>query len=488
VTSAPFRSWRTVLGAGLVGALCACGDGTLSLSVEGEGEGDTGLSGRTPPAGGASGGATDTGSAADPDDGVRRTDASGHPTGDVGLGPVGGGLVPAPDAGADGATVDGGEPSPPQADAGPPPPPPGPDQGAPPTEPPPPPPTEPPPPPPPPPPIQVFLNQPGDGPVETIQTEILRLIGLASAGAELRISMYEWGQEVYVTALQAAIGRGVDVRIVLDGENDHVEPGIRAALATALGNDRITDCPRGACIGTGINHNKFLLFSRLDDGSENVVVQGSHNFKASQNRRFNHLVVVRGDATLYREYRTYWTDLRAGQQNLDYYRSFTGDSGVKGYFFPRAEGDLILSVLDNVHCDPGAEIHVAMAFFKNDRVPVARKLRALHDAGCSVRAVFGNYPEADPDQHSPGADILATLRGLDVRTYDLGEITVHSKYLLIRARYGEGDAIETLVFAGSHNYTEAALRRNDEALMRLEDPASYQAFLGDWNLMRSRLP
>ena len=161
---------------------------------------------------------------------------------------------------------------------------------------------------------------------------------------------------------------------------------------------------------------------------------------------------------------------------------------MKGYFFPRASGDLMLSVLDNVHCDPGAEIHVAMAFFKNDRVEVAAKLRALGDAGCAVRLVLGNYAEADPAQSSPGAEIRAALQGLDWVVYDLPNVTVHSKYMLIRARYGEGADVETLVFAGSHNFTGAALRRNDEAVMRLEDAASYQAFLADWTLMRGRLP
>ncbi len=430
-------------------SLSACGDGSLT-------------------AGAGSG-------AGDPADGVYLADA-GPLRGDIGLGAPGDGQVhwtrdgapvgPGTDAGSDAATPDAATPDAATPDAA----------------------VVPPPPSAPPPPVAVFFNEPGDAPVETLQTEMIRLVDLASAGSELRISMYEWGQPAYVDAVVRAAGRGVDVRIVMNGTDDTIEPAIHDALSAGLGADRLTFCPRGACIGTGINHNKFLLLSHLDDGSLNVVVQGSHNFKSSQNWRFNHLVVVRGDNALYGEYRSYWNDLRAGQQSLDYYRSFTGDSGVKGYFFPRASGDLIVSVLDNVHCDAGAEIHVAMAFFKNDRVEVADKLRALHDAGCAVRMVFGNYPDADPDQASPGADTRAALRGMDWVVYDLPNVTVHSKYMLIRARYGEGAVVETLVFAGSHNWTGAALRRNDEAVMRLEDAASYQAFLTDWNLMRSRLP
>jgi hypothetical protein len=466
-----------------LGLMAGCGAGTLSSDDTDPGEMDATLAGTTPePDDGVPGGFGGTSGPpdrpGDPDDGVYRADALAVRE-DLGLGGVGDGTFLLPDLDAQTAQSSDAEPTPTPDAAAPPPPP---------TEPPPPPPTEPPPPPPPAP-ISVFFNEPDGGSVQTLQTEIIRLIGLASAGSELRIAIYEWGQMAYVDAVVQAAARGVDVRIVANGTDDTIEPAIRDALAAGLGGDRITYCPRGACIGTGINHNKVLLFSRLDDGSTNVVVQGSHNFKSSQNSRFNHLVVIRGDNTLYSNYRDYWTDLRAGQQNLDYYRTFDGDSGVKGYFFPRASGDLVLSVLDNVHCEDGnAEIHVAMAFFKNDRIEVANKLRAMRDAGCSVHMIFGNYPDASAAQDSPGADVLQALRGMDYRVYDLPGVTVHSKYMLIRGRYGMGAAVENLVFAGSHNWTGAALRRNDEAMQRLEDAASYQAFLNDWNVMRSRLP
>ena len=74
------------------------------------------------------------------------------------------------------------------------------------------------------------------------------------------------------------------------------------------------------------------------------------------------------------------------------------------------------------------------------------------------------------------------------RIFDRDGVTVHSKYLLIRARYAAGDEVETLVLAGSHNYTRGALESNDEALMRLNDAASYNAFLAHWNRMRAALP
>ena len=391
--------------------------------------------------------------------------------------------------------LDGGQPSP-GADAtvNPPSPPvPGADAAVnpqPPTEPPPPPPTEPPPPPPPPAPpvVQTIFNEPLNGSDFTAQNAMIDLLRQASPGSEVHIAIYEWDSIPYAEAVEFAVSRGVTVRVVADGNK--MDPAVEQRLVAAIGRGNVTLCGRGACIGTGINHNKFMLFSRLDDGSTNVVMQGSHNFRDSQNRRFNHLVVVRGDNALYTHYRDYWTDLRGQGQNPNYYDvhgDFTGDTGVKGYFFPRGRGDLIISVLNNVHCDPGAELHVGMAFFKDARgVEVARTLREKRDAGCGVHIIVGNYLGDDPP--SPSQAVQDMLRGMDWRIYDQGGVTVHSKYLLIRARYATGDEVETLVFAGSHNYTNGALRTNDEALLRLNDAASYNAFLAHWNRMRAALP
>jgi HKD family nuclease len=336
--------------------------------------------------------------------------------------------------------------------------------------------------------VQTIFNEPLNGSDFTAQNAMIDLLRQASPGSEVHIAIYEWDSIPYAEAVEFAVSRGVTVRVVADGNK--MDPAVEQRLVAAIGRGNVTLCGRGACIGTGINHNKFMLFSRLDDGSTNVVMQGSHNFRDSQNRRFNHLVVVRGDNALYTHYRDYWNDLRGQGQNLNYYDvhgDFTGDTGVKGYFFPRMSGDLIISVLNNVHCDPGAELHVGMAFFKDARgVEVARTLREKRDAGCGVHIIVGNYLGDDPP--SPSQAVQDMLRGMDWRIYDQGGVTVHSKYLLIRARYATGDEVETLVFAGSHNYTNGALRTNDEALLRLNDAASYNAFLAHWNRMRAALP
>jgi len=46
----------------------------------------------------------------------------------------------------------------------------------------------------------------------------------------------------------------------------------------------------------------------------------------------------------------------------------------------------------------------------------------------------------------------------------------------------------TLVFTGSHNYTGAALRDNDETFLRVDDAAVFDAFMANWNTIRAQIP
>ena len=318
----------------------------------------------------------------------------------------------------------------------------------------------------------------------SMEDEVIRLIRMAASGSQIRLSMYEWTRLRFVTPLGDAADRGVDVRGVLDGS--HPSESVVAALLERLGADRVHRCVHAdysACIGDRINHNKFFLFSELTDGSRDVVVQSSANLNAGQVRRHNNLVIVRGDRALYDFYMAYWNDLRAGRRDLNYYRSIMGDSGTKAYFYPRAAGDTILSVIDNVHCDPGATVRVAMAFFTNGRDDVASALADLRRAGCDVQVIIGSYDS------SPGTRVASLLRagGVPVSVAPPDALNVHSKYMIINARYGEGAAIERLVFTGSHNYTSPALRRNDEALMRVADPDIYEAFWDNWHTIHAQI-
>lgn len=319
----------------------------------------------------------------------------------------------------------------------------------------------------------------------TIEARIVQLIDAALPGSRIRVAVYTFTRTGPADALIRAQARGVDVRIVLDGGADDGPGSEVGRLQSGLGRDRVhlCDAPGTSCLGTGIMHHKSFLFSALDDGSNDVVVQASHNLSAGQLTMHNNAVIVRGDAALFAAYERTWNDLWADVEMRDYYRSDDGDSGARVYFFPRVSGDTAVSVLDNVRCDGTSRIRVAMAFFTNARIEVAQALAARARDGCSVRVVVG-------DAEIPiGTRVASTIRagGGHVTTYPAtdSEWGLHSKYMLIDAPYAGSPGHRRLVFTGSHNWTGPALHENDETMLRVENDAVFDAFWADWDHVRA---
>ncbi|MEO8878254.1 MAG: phospholipase D-like domain-containing protein [Polyangiaceae bacterium] len=330
---------------------------------------------------------------------------------------------------------------------------------------------------------------------------MIELIGHATVGSEVRVSMYHFTRVNVAQAFVDASRRGVHVSIILDdqqnggdgGEDDDdpvdassLNPAVQL-LQSGLPTGEVTLCTRGngACIGNGINHNKLYLFSALDDGSTNVVVQSSANL--SGNRLHNNLVIVRQDDALYAGYKSYFSDLAAQVENLSYYTTVTGDYHTIAYEYPRSDGDTILTILGNVQCTAGvSNIRVTMAFFTAARSAIATSLVNLQNQGCDVRV---NMREAGLDSDQ---SIITTLKngGVSVGLYPAEHGNdIHSKYLLIDSPYQTTSvSARKLVWTGSHNYTGGALKNNDETLLRIDDGAVFDAFMSNWNAVRSQIP
>jgi len=62
--------------------------------------------------------------------------------------------------------------------------------------------------------------------------------------------------------------------------------------------------------------------------------------------------------------------------------------------------------------------------------------------------------------------------------------SVHSKYLLIDGMYN-GAPDRKIVWTGSHNYSDNALRDNDETLLKVDDATVFDAFLENWLKLKS---
>ncbi|GAA3733974.1 hypothetical protein GCM10022225_15380 [Plantactinospora mayteni] len=320
------------------------------------------------------------------------------------------------------------------------------------------------------------------------------LVQAAAAGSTIRVAIYHFSLTRVSNDLIAAYDRGVNVRVVVDSESRDY-PAV-TSLIGKLGTSRstpswVTVCTTGrACIGnlgTPIMHNKFFLFSNTS-GTANVLVQSSSNLTSGNAERYwNNAVTLVGNAAVYNSYVEYFDDLAAQVKNNDYYRS-TSSGNAKSYFFPRAgtsqDTDTIYNMLDeNVSCEGNTSvgtgtgrtiIRIGMWYFS--RNPIANKLRDLANRKCWVEVV---YTDSD-------ADVPSILSGHSrIKLYRIsGDYIVHSKYLLIEGTYA-GQRDTKWVVTGSHNYSNAALRENDEALLRIQSATIHDQYRSNFLALRA---
>jgi phosphatidylserine/phosphatidylglycerophosphate/cardiolipin synthase-like enzyme len=337
---------------------------------------------------------------------------------------------------------------------------------------------------------------------QSIEDQLITLIQSTPDTGRIRVAVFSWTRTQVSDALLAAAARGVDVAVIVDEINQSEVPEGSGTwvyhkpildLIEGLGQERVIVCDpeqppqgRGGCHSDGINHNKFVLFSHLCDGSREVVFQSSANFTSVQRRLRNNMVLIRDDGALYAAYDQYWADMARRVPDPNYYRSLDGATGTKAYFYPRAPGaggnpdpstDTIHRILvDNVQCGPGSKIRVAHAMWTGARRYLVDSYKQAADRGCDVRLLVG---------HSVGAGVVADLKaafGSRVRFVD----GLHSKYFLVEGQYLGAE--RRLLWTGSHNLTGPALRDNDEVMLRIDDAAILEQFAADWQDMWDTLP
>ncbi len=321
--------------------------------------------------------------------------------------------------------------------------------------------------------LQAFFSvgPKGKQPDYTLEDELVKLIRAAKPGSSIRGSMFMYERKRISTELATAAKRPVDVKMVLDGKNSGNSP--TKTLQKGIGAANVTLCKSG-CIGTGINHNKFFLFSKLCDGSKDVVVQSSANLKAVP--KHNDLVVVRGDAKLYAAYLKYWKAERAQKKNLNY---GAGPNGVtwgsstptQVRFYPRKSGDAIVEILNNVKCTKrGKRIYVAMSMWNTGRVAIVKRLKALRSKGCDVKIVVGTY--------SINRKLVAYLKKTFPRKRWRQHTKLHSKYMVINAKYNGKN--QWMVVTGSANYCTGTIRNNDNATMVVRSKSMAAKYFSNW--------
>ncbi|MCP2335559.1 phospholipase D-like domain-containing protein [Actinomadura rupiterrae] len=311
---------------------------------------------------------------------------------------------------------------------------------------------------------------------------IKSLIRHAPPKSEIDVAVFRLREPGMAKELVAAKKRKVKVRVVVDHDSLGEKRGVYNYLARNLGTSTkrsswITLCPANrGCIAPsakgvwGKNHNKFYAFSRTFD-SRNVVVQTSGNATGGMYATYNDAYTL-VDSKLYRAYRWYFYALAKHRSNGNFYRQvWSGKRAVS--FFPKANGDPIVDVLNRVQCWRGTKIRLSSGIFS--RTEVAQALARLDDQGCDVQVVAATFSSstlkalAKPGRHG-GANVH----------YFTGSSAnkAHSKYLLIDGYYN--GKRHRLILTGSHSYTVDALRHNDEAMLALMDSSAYSRYTANF--------
>lgn len=282
--------------------------------------------------------------------------------------------------------------------------------------------------------------------------------------------------------LKNALERGVAIHIITE-THKYGNAGALNGL-NSYSNFTHTTCEGSCMYGPSsidqsyIMHSKFWAVRKhMSDGYYTMV--SSHNYNPSQQKYHQQALVFENDKPAYDLYKSYFDDLivNKGSREDDYYKSVMA-GGSRFYFFPRKSGDLIVSALSNLDASKGeCNIHIAMASWTTTRSDIIEKLKELSVAGCNVNLVI--------DTEAGSAAIDAFLNtGINGKHHNVNLIKnskIHSKYMLIDGYYN--GKWSKLTWSGSHNFTNNALRYNDETLVKTFSASLYNQFLANWKTL-----
>ncbi|CAM5342106.1 phospholipase D-like domain-containing protein [Streptomyces aurantiogriseus] len=363
----------------------------------------------------------------------------------------------------------------------------------------------------------VFNNPTGDITAQNaILSKVGRLVQGATAGSEIKLSLFLMHSQWLAGELIEAADRGVSVQIVLDSRTTSAA---YTTLVNALGTDTgasswVVTCPSGkACLSKAsdmVNHNKFFLFSETT-GSESggtpvqdVVVQSSANMRDWDTKdAWNDAMVVVGNSTLHQAYTDYFEDLKAASSPttppVTDYPADTQAGVAKLYLFPRQTTDPIVNILNTVDDPVGthAVCHgnstgygttdgrtvIRVAMHQITRLAVAEKLWELDNAGCYVDIVYSLLDEMYSGEVVEQLKAPTAYGGIALHRLndEVDGTSSHTKYLLVEGTY-KGVTDQKIVWTGSHTYTKSALVGNDEALLKYHDSTVHDAYrLNFWH-------
>lgn len=339
------------------------------------------------------------------------------------------------------------------------------------------------------------FNTPGFTGVKTttVEDRLISLIAQASPNSKILVSMYDFDRMPLAKAFIEASKRGVSIRFVFDGSIKKLARQDGSAVNTLTHEMICKEEPcfkycksllgiKNSCRGKINNHNKFVLFSKLDNGGEYVSVLSSANWTEGQLNNANDLLEINNDKKLFDGLTHYWNAILKEKSATPLV--VNGDKALV-YTFPNTKFDPVLELLNRVSCRiPGSTVRIAQSRFTNSRIEIANRLKELTAKGCDVKVIV----REEPDMKSPGTKITDTLGDLmvdlpfhDTHGDDVVKNSIHPKIVLVDAAFDDAQTKTQVVLAGSHNLNSTSLDYNDELLAQVVDKTVYANYLAFWN-------
>jgi phosphatidylserine/phosphatidylglycerophosphate/cardiolipin synthase-like enzyme len=340
------------------------------------------------------------------------------------------------------------------------------------------------------------------------------------ANGKIRIATWTFDDWAIARALVAARARGVSVQVVAaKAANKGKRPwkylkkhfGSRLARPGHPGSaDTVSfarEC-RGSCRGPGgTAHAKYFLFDKIGRTQQRYVTfQTSMNLtKFGYTGQWNQATVMKGKS-VFDDYLGVFRQARLAHATAHPYQARNFGRAVTDYFFPRPGAgrpqDPVMQNLAGVRCTGagygGTTNHrtrirvIQYAMYGNRGVWIAKRLRALWNAGCDVRLIYSLVTRPVLQILRNGSGRGAIPMRQSVTKNSVGEINKynHSKWMTITGNWN-GSPSAWVTFNGSANWSLSAFG-NDEQMQRIRSVTQTRpylvAFNRTWNQKTSKKP
>jgi phosphatidylserine/phosphatidylglycerophosphate/cardiolipin synthase-like enzyme len=279
------------------------------------------------------------------------------------------------------------------------------------------------------------------------------VLAIDAAHTSIQLALYDLDLWVVRDALLRAFRRGVDVRLVVEGDNAH-QPEIEDLRALGI--------PIVAEDRPPLMHHKFIVIDgdQVWTGSMNLTINGAY-------RNDNNLMRLQSAdlaADYLREFEELYEERRFGELSLvdtPFPFLVVGKAAVEVAFAP--EDNVLARILRRLG---EAESTIEILAFVLTSDPLVEALESASAHGIQVRGVVEAARSGDQ-----GSDVdRLRASGLDIRL-DANPNNMHHKVILI-----DGGT----VIAGSYNFTRSAEEKNDENVLLIDDRELAQRFLQEF--------